>query len=64
VDLRRRVGAGGSYLFVMNRTDDTVDVAMDDTEALDLLTGAPVRGVVRLGPQGVAVVRSSDAGPG
>ncbi|MFD3610924.1 beta-galactosidase [Streptomyces atroolivaceus] len=56
VELAVRRGAGRRYLFLVNRTDETVPVA---GLAGDLLTGDAEAGTVLLPPRGVAVLRQS-----
>ncbi|MFJ2770825.1 beta-galactosidase [Streptomyces sp. NPDC087300] len=55
VEATVRHGADASYLFLLNHTDGPVSV---DADGSDLLTGAPVRGAVRLAPLGAAVLRT------
>jgi beta-galactosidase len=55
VEAVRRIGASGSYLFLMNHTTDELDVPVTGT---DLLTGGPAG---RLGVEGVAVVREQNS---
>ncbi|MFI8003483.1 beta-galactosidase [Streptomyces sp. NPDC086010] len=64
VEAVRRVGEKGSYLFLINHTEDTVSVAVDGVGMAD----AEVReGEARVPPGGVVVVREStppgDSGP-
>ncbi|MFC8592323.1 beta-galactosidase [Streptomyces atroolivaceus] len=56
VELAVRRGAGRRYLFLVNRTDETVPVA---GLAGDLLIGGAEAGTVLLPPRGVAVLRQS-----
>jgi beta-galactosidase len=53
----RRAGPRSSILFLLNHRDVPVDVPVDDP-GVNLVDGAEVhRGLVRLGPRGVAVIR-------
>lgn len=56
VELAVRRGAGRRYLFLVNRTDETVPVA---GLAGDLLIGGAEAGTLLLPPRGVAVLRQS-----
>ncbi|MBA2638479.1 MAG: Beta-galactosidase C-terminal domain [Nocardioidaceae bacterium] len=52
------VGAQGSYLFVLNHTDQPASVPVTGS---DLVTGNEVRGQVSVAGGGVAVVRATGA---
>ncbi len=54
VEVQRRVGDVGSWLFVLNHTDSPASVAARGT---DLVTGEPVVGSLTVAAGGVAVVR-------
>ncbi len=54
VELVRRVGEGRSYAFVLNHTDDPVDVPL---RGVDLVTGEEHGDGLTVGPGGVACVR-------
>ncbi|WP_405151939.1 beta-galactosidase [Sphaerisporangium sp. NBC_01403] len=61
VELVRRSGGGAGWLFALNHTAAGHEVAVAGT---DLVTGRETRGVLRLPPRGVAVVRTLGIAPG
>jgi beta-galactosidase len=54
VEVVRRSGDSGSYLFVINHTDAVVEIPALGT---DLVTGEASVGSAKVAPGGVAVVR-------
>jgi beta-galactosidase len=57
VEVTRRSGGGRNFLFVLNHRDAGVDVPVEEA-GTNLLDGSSVnRGLLHLGPRGVAVVR-------
>jgi beta-galactosidase len=61
VEVVRRHGDGCAYLFVLNHTAAAAEVAAD---GVDLLTGEPCAGTVRVAAGGAAVVREIARDPG
>ncbi len=60
VEAVRRRGTDANYLFVLNHTDGDIDIVTDADNVsgrVDLLSGKPVTGGLRVAAGGVAVVR-------
>ncbi|TYB41890.1 beta-galactosidase [Actinomadura chibensis] len=57
VEATRRDGPGASYLFLLNHRADEAEAPVPD--GVDLLSGAAVRGALRLAPLGAAVLRTA-----
>lgn len=58
VELLRRVNGNSSWLFVLNHSEEKVEVPLEG-HGRDLLTGRQVRGSIELEPTGVAVIQLS-----
>lgn len=57
VEVTRRNGEAGSWLFVVNHGDAAVEVELGES-GVDLLSGTPVDGTLKLESTGVAIIRS------
>ena len=57
VEVTRRDSQDGAYLFLLNHTDDPVELELALDGAVELLGQETLGGTARLGPLGVAVVR-------
>lgn len=57
VDVLVRQGPDARYVFLIERTGAETHVPLHDIRGTDLLTGVSVGGEVRLGPNGVMVIR-------
>lgn len=57
VELLQRINGKSSFLFVLNHSNERVNVPIE-TQGHDLLTGMAVNGFVELEPSGVAVIQT------
>jgi beta-galactosidase len=58
VEVVRRTDGARSWLFLLNHTDEAVEIPLD-RPGHDLLSGTHAGGIVRLEPMGVAIVEAS-----